>query len=153
MAEPEHQIVTLKRALGRHGVVCRIRTDCGRVCVDVFWRPPRVAQHMRPFTSAMPLPLIGDLQRNGFASTDRVPINGLFKHGIIAASFASDAHAAAELARSVLDSHGLAKSDRVVAWAPPAAARAETQGSAREMLLFGERHEIAEQAGLEAAGR
>jgi hypothetical protein len=149
MAEPEHQIVTLKRALGRHGVVCRMRTDRDRVCVDVFWRPPRVAQHMRPFTSATPLPLIGDLQRNGFASTDGVPIDGLFKHGIIAASFASGAHDAAELARSVLDSHGLAKSDRAVAWARRPRRNAETQGGARKMPLFGERHEIAEQAGLD----
>ncbi len=119
--EAAQQIVTLKRALGRHGVVCRLRTDNGAVRVDVFWRPPRIARHLRPFTSALPLPLMSDLAGNGFASTNDVPIKGLFEHGIIAASFVSDAREAVALALSVIERHGLAKSDRVVAWAPPAA--------------------------------
>jgi hypothetical protein len=118
MPDAEYQIVTLKRAVARHGVVCRTRTNRGSARVDVFWRPPRVKRNMRPFTSAMPLPLIRDLQRNGFTPVNGVPISGLFEHGIVAASFASDARDAAQLARAVLDSHGLAKSDRVVAWAP-----------------------------------
>jgi hypothetical protein len=122
MVKTAYQIVTLKRALGRHGVVCRMRSDRGSVRVDLFWRPPRPAQHLRPFASAMPLPLIRDLHGKGFASIDEVPINGLFEHGIVAASFGSAAHDAAEVARAVLDSHGLANSDRVVAWAPSAAA-------------------------------
>jgi len=117
MAKAEYQIVTLKRALGRHGVVCRLLTDNGAVRVDVFWRPPQIARHLRPFTSAMPLQLIIDLAYQGFAPTNDVPISGLFKHGIVAASFVSDAQGAAALARSVIDSHGLANSDRVVAWA------------------------------------
>jgi hypothetical protein len=117
MADPDYQIVTLKRALGRHGVVGRMRAERGGVRVDVFWRPPRVAHHLRPFTSAMPLPLIRDLLGKGFASLGEVPVDGLFEHGIVAASFASGAHDAAALARAVLDCHGLAQSDRVVAWA------------------------------------
>jgi hypothetical protein len=117
MANHAYQIVTLKRALGRHGVVCRMRSERGRVCIDVYWQPPRIARHLRPFTSAMPLPLIRDLHGNGFESTNTVPIDGVFEHGIVAASFASEARDAAALARSVLESHGLANSDRVVAWA------------------------------------
>jgi hypothetical protein len=96
--------------------VCRLRSERGNVRVDVFWTPPRVKRHMRPFISAMPLALMSDLTGNGFAPIDDVPIDGLFKSGIVAASFASDVTGAAALARAVIASHGLAKSDRVVAW-------------------------------------
>jgi hypothetical protein len=115
MADAEYQIVTVKRALGRHGVVCRMRAEGGSAPGDVSWRPPQVAHRLRPFARAIPLP-IRDRPGKGFAPIDGVPISGLFKGGIIAASFASDA---AELGGSVLDRHGLARSDRVVAWAPP----------------------------------
>jgi hypothetical protein len=116
MPEAEYQIVTLERAVARHGVVCRVRS--GRVRVDVFWRPPRVRRSMRPFMSAMPLALLRDLTGKGFAAVDDMPIDGLFKTGIVAASFASDATEAATLARAVIASHWLANSDRVVAWTP-----------------------------------
>jgi hypothetical protein len=119
MPDAAYQIVTLKRAVARHGVVCRVRSDRGRVRVDVFWRPPRVRRSMRPFMSAMPLALIKELTGRGFAGLDDVPIDGLFKTGIVAASFASDATEAASLARAVIASHGLANSDRIVAWASP----------------------------------
>jgi hypothetical protein len=118
MPDAEYQIVTLKRAVARHGVVCHVRSDRGRVRVDVFWRPPRVRRSMRPFTSAMPLALLRDLTGKGFTAVDDVPIDGLFKTGIVAASFASDATEAATLARGVIASHWLANSDRVVAWTP-----------------------------------
>jgi hypothetical protein len=118
MAHAEYQIVTLKRALGRHGVVCRMRADCRGVRVDIYWQPPRVKRNMRPFVSAMPLALMQDLTGKGFAPVNNVPIDGLFKNGIVAASFASDATEAAILARSVIASHGLAQSDLIVAWAP-----------------------------------
>jgi hypothetical protein len=122
MATAEYQIVTLKRALGRHGVVCRVRSERGGVRVDVFWMPPRVKRAMRPFVSAMPLTLMQDLVGHGFTSLDEVPIDGLFKTGIVAASFASTATEAAASARAVIESHGLANSDRLVAWAPTPAA-------------------------------
>jgi hypothetical protein len=118
MPDAEYQIVTLKRAVARHGVVCRMRSDRGSVRVDVFWRPPRVRRNMRPFMSAMPLALLRDLIGKGFAMVNDVPIDGLFQTGIVAASFASDATEAATVARAVIASHGLANSDRVVAWAP-----------------------------------
>jgi hypothetical protein len=118
MPDAAYQIVTLKRAVARHGVVCRVRSDRGRVRVDVFWRPPRVRRSMRPFMSAMPLALIKELTGSGFAGVDDVPIDGLFTSGIVAASFASDAAEAPTVARAVIASHGLADSDRVVAWAP-----------------------------------
>ena|ERR1700761_5785940 len=124
MVDAEYQIVTLKRAVARHGVVCRICNDNGQVRVDVFWRPPRVRRNMRPFVSALPLALMTDLNGNGFAPLNEVPIDGLFKSGLVAASFASDAAEAATLACEVLASHGLADSDRIVAWAPPPAERA-----------------------------
>src|ERR1700739_594336 len=116
MADAEYQIVTLKRAVARHGVVCRMRTDRDSVRVDVFWRPPRVRRNMRPFVSALPLTLMTDLSGKNFAPLNEVPIDGLFKSGIVAASFASDASDAAELARAVIESHGLAHSDGLVAW-------------------------------------
>ena len=122
MPDAEYQIVTLKRALGRHGVVCRMRAARGGVRVDVFWVPPRVQRNMRPFMSAMPLALLQALTGKGFAPLDDVPIDGLFETGIVAASFASDAAEAAALARAVIASHGLANSDRVVAWASTPAA-------------------------------
>jgi hypothetical protein len=118
LSDAEYQIVTLKRAVARHGVVCRVRSERSRVRVDVFWRPPRVGRNMRPFKSAMPLELMKELAGRGFAGMDDVPIHGLFKSGIVAASFASDATEAAALAREVIENHGLAGSDRVVAWAP-----------------------------------
>jgi hypothetical protein len=123
MADAEYQIITLKRAVARHGVVCRMRSARGRVRVDMFWRPPRVRRNMRPFVRALPLLLMTDLTANGFAPLNEVPFDGLFKSGLVAASFASDAANAAELAREVIDSHGLANSDRIVAWASPAAER------------------------------
>jgi hypothetical protein len=117
VSDVEYQIVTLKRAVARHGVVCRVRSERGRVRVDVFWRPPRIRRSMRPFMSALPLELMQELTGRGFAGMDDVPIHGLFKSGIVAASFASDATEAAASARAVIDNHGLAGSDRVVAWA------------------------------------
>jgi hypothetical protein len=120
MARAEYQLVTLKRALGRHGVVCRMRADRAGVRVDLFWRPPRVKRAMRPFLSAMPLALMKELTGKGFAPVNEVPIDGLFKNGIVAASFASNATEAAALARAIIDSHGLTNSDRIVAWAPTA---------------------------------
>jgi hypothetical protein len=118
MPDAEYQIVTLKRALGRHGVVCRVRSERDGVRVDVFWMPPRVKRNMRPFISATPLALMRDLTGKGFAPLNEVPIDGLFKSGIVAASFVSNATEAAILARAVIESHGLANSDRVVAWTP-----------------------------------
>jgi hypothetical protein len=118
MPDAEYQIVTLKRAIARHGVVCRMRSDRGSVRVDLFWRPPRVSRNKRPFMSAMPLALLRDLIGKGFAPINEVPIDGLFHTGIVAASFASEADEAATVARAVIASHGLANSDRVVAWAP-----------------------------------
>jgi hypothetical protein len=123
MPDAEYQIVTLKRALARHGVVCRLRSERGNVRVDVFWMPPRVKRNMRPFISAMPLALMKQLTGSGFAPVNEVPIDGLFRSGIVAASFASDATDAATLARAVIESHGLGNSDRVVAWAPTPAER------------------------------
>jgi hypothetical protein len=123
MAEAEYQIITLKRAVARHGVVCRMRSAGGRVRVDVFWRPPRVRRNMRPFVSALPLVLMTDLTGNGFAPLNEVPFDGLFKSGLVAASFASEAANAAELAREVIATHGLANSDRIVVWASPPAER------------------------------
>jgi hypothetical protein len=133
MPDAEYQIVTLKRAVARHGVVCRMRSDRGRVRVDIFWRPPRIRRSMRPFTSAMPLALMRDLTGKGFAAVDDMPIDGLFKTGIVAASFASDATEAATLARGVIASHWLANSDRVVAWAP----RGGKSGAAVEQRALG----------------
>lgn len=118
MPDAEYQIVTLKRAVARHGVVCRMRSDRGSARVDIFWRPPRIKPSMQPFMSAIPLALMEDLIGKGFAALEEVPIDGLFQTGIVAASFASDATEAATLARAVIANHRLAKSDRVVAWAP-----------------------------------
>ncbi len=123
MADVEYQIVTLKRAVARHGVVCRVCTDQGHVRVDLFWRPPRVRRNMRPFVSALPLALMTDLSGNGFAPLNEVPIDGLFKSGVVVASFASNAAEAATLACEVIENHGLADSDRVVAWASPPSER------------------------------
>ncbi len=123
MADAAYQIVTLKRALGRHGVVCRMGAERGGVRVDIFWIPPRIKRNMRPFSSAMPLALLQDLAGKGFAPVDDVPIDGLLKIGIVAASFASNAAEAATLARAVIETHGLAQSDRLVAWAPSPAER------------------------------
>lgn len=123
MADAAYQIVTLKRALGRHGVVCRMYAGRGGVRVDIFWIPPRIKRNMRPFSSAMPLALLQDLAGKGFAPVDDVPIDGLLKIGIVAASFASNAAEAATLARAVIETHGLAQSDRLVAWAPSPAER------------------------------
>jgi hypothetical protein len=120
MARAEYQLVTLKRALDRHGVVCRMRADRDSVRVDLFWRPPRVKRNMRPFLSAVPLALMKDLTGKGFAPVNEVPIDGLFKNRIVAASFASSATEAATLARAIIESHGLTNSDRIVAWAPTA---------------------------------
>src|SRR5579859_1702291 len=123
MSDTLCQIVSLKCGRGRHCVVCRMRA--GRWCVraDIFWLPPRIKRNMRPFSSAMPLALMQDLTGKGFAPVDDVPIDGLFKTGIVAASFASDGAEAATLARAVIETHGLAQSDRLVAWAPSPAER------------------------------
>lgn len=120
VADADYQVVTLKRALGRHGVVCRMRSDRHGVRVDLFWIPPRIARHLRPFMSALPLTLMQDLAGKGFAPVDDAPIAGLFGSGIVWASFASGAVEAASAALSVIATHGLANSDRVVAWAPTA---------------------------------
>lgn len=101
MPNAEYQIVTLERALRRHGVVCRTRSNRGSVRIDLLWKRPRVKRNMRPFGSAMPLALMRDLAGKGFAPVNDVPIDGLFKSGIVAAPFASDAPDAAALARAV----------------------------------------------------
>ncbi len=115
-SDAEYQLVTLKRALGRNGVVCRLRADQDSVRVDVFWSPPRVPRNLRPFMSTIPLALMQDLTRNGFACVNDGALEHLGKAGILVASFASDAPEAAALARSVINNHGLGRSDHVVAW-------------------------------------
>lgn len=115
----EHQLVTLKRAVRRDGMICRLRIDNGAVRIDIYWKPPRYKRNLARFVGAMPLALIMDLRRVGFASlgAESVPIDGLFETGILWASLVgSDGHAK-QLARSFLASYGLADTDRTVAWA------------------------------------
>lgn len=88
--DTEYQLVTLKRALGRNGVVCRLRTDNGTVRVDVFWSPPRMQRNLRPFTSMQPVALLQDFACNGFARVGDGALEDLAKAGILVASFASE---------------------------------------------------------------
>jgi hypothetical protein len=122
-SDTEYQFVMLKRALGRNGVVCRLRSDNGTVRVDVFWAPPRMQRNLRPFTSMQPLALLQDFTSNGFARVDDGALEDLAKTGILVASFASEAMEGASLARSIINRHGLGRSDRVVPWQSPRVAQ------------------------------
>jgi hypothetical protein len=127
----EHQLVTLKRAVRRDGIICRLRIDNGTVRIDIYWKPPRYKRSLARFVGAMPLALIIDLRRVGFASlgAESASIDGLFEAGILWSSLASSEGHAEELARSILAGYGLADSDRAVVWAsrllkgPPRAKR------------------------------
>ncbi len=118
----EHQLVTLKRAVRRDGIICRLRSDHGTVRVDIYWRPPRYKRNLARFIGAMPLALILDLRRAGFVSlgADSVPLDGLSETGILWASLVSGEANEEQLARSIVASYGLANSDRAVAWTPHA---------------------------------
>jgi hypothetical protein len=115
----EYQLITLKRAVRRDGMVCRPRIDNGTVRMDIYWKPPRYKRSLARFVGAMPLALIIDLRRVGFASlgAESVPIDGLAKTGILWASLVSGEAHAEQLGRSVLASYGLTNSDRTVVWA------------------------------------
>jgi hypothetical protein len=115
----KYQFVTLKRAVCRDGIICRLRNDIGTVRVDIYWKPPRYKRNLAGFVGAMPLALIMDLGRVGFASlgAESAPIDGLFATGILWASLVSSESDAEQLARSTLASYGLADSDRAVVWA------------------------------------
>jgi hypothetical protein len=117
----KYQLVTLKRAVRRDGIICRLRNDDGTVRVDIYWKPPRYKRNLARFVGAMPMALIMDLRRAGFASlgAESVPIDSLFETGILWASLASSEGDAAQLARSTLASYGLADSDQGVVWALP----------------------------------
>lgn len=115
-SDTEYQLVMLKRAVGRNGVVCRLHSDSGTVRVDVFWSPPRMQRKLRPFASLQPLSLLQDFTSNGFARVDDETLEDLAKTGILVVSFASEAKEGADLARSIINRHGLGRSDRVVAW-------------------------------------
>jgi hypothetical protein len=119
LTRAEYQLVTLKRAVRRDGMICRLRIDDGAVRMDIYWKPPRYKRNLARFFGAMPLALIMDLGRVGFASlgAESVPVDGLFKAGILWASLVSSEGHAEQLARSILDSYGLANSDGTVAWA------------------------------------
>jgi hypothetical protein len=127
----KYQFVTLKRAVCRDGIICRLRNDNGTVRVDIYWKPPRYKRNLARFVGAMPLALIMDLGRVGFASlgAESAPIDGLFGTGILWASLVSSESDAQQLARSTLANYGLADSDRAVVWAsrlpkgPPRAKR------------------------------
>ena len=115
----EHQLVTLKRAVRRDGIICRLCIDNGTVRIDTYWKPPRYKRNLARFVGAMPLALIIDLRRVGFAplGAESVPIDGLFKSGILWASLVSSEGHAEQLGRSILINYGLANSDQAVAWA------------------------------------
>jgi hypothetical protein len=116
----KHQLVTLKRAVRRDGMVCRLRAENGSVRIDIYWKPPRYKRNLAPFIGAMPLALIIELGRAGFASlgVEDLPIDGLSSTGVLWASLLSSEAHAEQRARSILGSYGLANSDRAVAWAP-----------------------------------
>jgi hypothetical protein len=119
LTRAEYQLVTLKRAVRRDGMICRLRADDGAVRMDIYWKPPRYKRNLARFIGAMPLALIMDLGRGGFASlgAESVPVDGLSKAGILWASLVSSEGHAEQLARSILASYGLANSDGTVAWA------------------------------------
>ncbi len=114
----EHQLVTLKRAVRRDGIICRLRVDDGTVRIDIYWKPPRYKRNLARFIGAMPLALIIDLRRAGFVSlgAESVPIDGLSETGILWASLVSGEAREEQLARSIVAGYGLANSDRAVAW-------------------------------------
>lgn len=116
----KHQLVTLKRAVRLDGMVCRLRAENGTVRIDIYWKPPRYKRNLAPFIGAMPLALIIELGRAGFAAlgVEDLPIDDLSNTGILWASLLSNEAHAEQLARSILGSYGLANSDRAVAWAP-----------------------------------
>jgi hypothetical protein len=116
----KHQLVTLKRAVRRDGMICRLRAENGTVRIDIYWKPPRYKRNLAPFIGAMPLALIIELRRSGFASlgVEDLPIDGLSNTGILWASLLGNQARAERLARTILGSYGLANSDRAVAWAP-----------------------------------
>jgi hypothetical protein len=128
----EHQLVTLKRAVRRDGIICRLRSDDGTVRIDIYWKPPRYKRNLARFIGAMPLALILDLRRAGFVSlgAESVPIDRLSGTGILWASLVSgEVNDEEQLARSIVASYGLANSDRAVAWTPrPPTGAAEAQG-------------------------
>jgi hypothetical protein len=115
----KYQLVTLKRAVRRDGIISRLSSDSGTVRIDIYWKPPRYKRNLARFVGAMPLAFIMELRRVGFASlgAENVPIDGLFETGILWASLVSNESHAEQLARSVLASYGLADSDRAVVWA------------------------------------
>jgi hypothetical protein len=115
----EYQLITLKRAVRRDGMVCRLFADNGTARMDIYWKPPRYKRSLARFVGAMPLALIIDLRRVGFTSlgAESAPIDGLAKAGILWASLVSVEAHAEQLARSVLASYGLTNSDRTVVWA------------------------------------
>jgi hypothetical protein len=116
----KHQLITLKRAVRRDGMVCRVRAEDGAVRIDIYWKPPRYKRNLAPFIGAMPLALIIELRRDGFASlgVEDLPIDGLSNTGVLWASLLGNEAHAEQRARSILGSYGLANSDRAVAWAP-----------------------------------
>lgn len=120
MNSSKHQLVTLKRAVRRDGMICRLRAENGAARVDIYWKPPRYKRNLAPFIGAMPLALIIELRRAGFASlgVEDLPIDGLSDTGILWASLLSNEADAEQPARSILGSYGLANSDLAVAWAP-----------------------------------
>jgi hypothetical protein len=134
----EHQLVTLKRAIRRDGIICRLRSDDNAVRIDIYWKPPRYKRNLARFIGAMPLALIIDLRRAGFASlgADGVPIEGLSETGILWASLVSGEAHDEQLARSIVAGYGLSDSDRAVAWtsrspksAPQAQATSPREGA------------------------
>ncbi len=143
----EHQLVTLKRAVRRDGIICRLRSDHGTVRVDIYWRPPRYKRNLARFIGAMPLALILDLRRAGFVSlgADSVPLDGLSETGILWASLVSGEANEEQLARSIVASYGLANSDRAVAWTPRARrdAAAAKRLSPRESALLSDAGSLA----------
>jgi hypothetical protein len=126
----EHQLVTLKRAVRRDGIICRLRIDDGAVRIDIYWKPPRYKRNLARFIGAMPLALIIELRRAGFVSlgAESVPIDGLSETGILWASLVSGEAHEEQVARSIVAGYGLTDSDLAVAWtsrAPKSARQAK----------------------------
>jgi hypothetical protein len=126
----EHQLVTLKRAVRRDGILCRLRIDDGAVRIDIYWKPPRHKRNLARFIGAMPLALILDLRRAGFVSlsAESVPIDGLSETGILWASLLGGEAHEEQLARSIVAGYGLANSDRAVAWTRSRSGAAPAKG-------------------------
>ncbi len=118
ISSAERQLITLKRAVRRDGILCRLRIDNGTVRIDIYWKPPRYKRSLARFIGAMPLALIIDLRRAGFASlgAESVPVAGLSEAGILWASLVSSEAHAEQRGRSILAGYGLTDSDQAVAW-------------------------------------